>query len=179
MVCRTVTSVTHISRFCTPCQQSSGRLQTRYVLPLVRSPTTCNPNTHQKNYRLVKFRASATFHRLPYRARVRHHRLVIVDHLPNIPADIVQDLYLREIKAYKPAAVVSTLNSLRGQSERQVGQGCTCWSREKLLSSSRTKGTCTPRRPRFRARRVRRSRAHDSTESCLAGVRRGRCGRSG
>ncbi|KAM6493176.1 ATP synthase complex subunit h domain containing protein [Amanita muscaria] len=25
--------------------------------------------------------------------------------LPNIPADIIQDLYLREIKAYKPAAI--------------------------------------------------------------------------
>lgn len=27
--------------------------------------------------------------------------------IPNTPADIVQDLYLREIKAYKPAPAVS------------------------------------------------------------------------
>ncbi len=187
--CRTVTPVTPISRFCTPCQRSSGRLQTRYVLPsFVRLQPVILTHT-KKKHRLVKFRASATFHLPPYRARVRHNHLAIVDYLPNIPADIVQDLYLREIKAYKPVPVVSTLNSFRGQSECLVyfiiilvcwvGQGCTCWRREKLLSPSRTQGSCTPRRPCIRARRVRCNRAHDSTESCLAGVRRGRYRRSG
>ena len=29
-----------------------------------------------------------------------------VTHVPNVPADIVQELYLRELRAYKPAVIV-------------------------------------------------------------------------
>lgn len=41
------------------------------------------------------------------------HVLVFIstrDWIPNPPADLVQDLYLREIKAYKPAVVVRIWN---------------------------------------------------------------------
>lgn len=42
--------------------------------------------------------------------------------IPNTPADIVQDLYLREIKAYKPtpAVSISVLEKMENFSNRHI-----------------------------------------------------------